>query len=55
MYALAKKMQETTGVAYHVDHILPLVSPIVCGFHSPENLRVITAKENWSKRNFVTL
>jgi hypothetical protein len=51
IYLEARRMTELTGVRYHVDHIVPLKSPFVCGLHCQQNLRVITAEENWRKGN----
>lgn len=41
----------TTGPGMHVDHIVPLINPLVCGLHCPANLRVTTAAENMRKGN----
>jgi hypothetical protein len=40
---------------YEVDHIIPLVHPLVCGLHVPANLQVIPKVENQRKKNKFTL
>ena len=52
VYQLAMLRSQATGVPHEVDHTVPLKSPLVCGLHSEFNLRVITASQNRSKRNY---
>jgi len=51
LYAKAKRLTEKTGIEHHVDHIVPLKSKFVCGFHCEANLRVIPGSDNLSKGN----
>jgi len=51
IYKRCRQMTIETGVQHHVDHIIPIHGKTVCGLHVPENLQVLTASENCSKRN----
>lgn len=51
LYLNAQTLTKITGERYVVDHIVPLISDVVCGLHVPWNLRVITQEENLKKSN----
>jgi hypothetical protein len=53
VYLAAMMKEYETGIPHHVDHIVPLVSDIVCGLHCEANLQVLTQYENLAKNNRV--
>lgn len=50
-YKTAKDMESSTGIKYHVDHIIPLQGENVSGLHVETNLQIIDSFSNWSKGN----
>ena len=50
-YHLARLRTKMLGFRWHVDHIVPLDSEIVCGLHVEHNLQVIPAITNRRKGN----
>jgi hypothetical protein len=51
IYKESSRKTLETGIQYHVDHVIPLNNPLVCGLHVHENLQVITERKNLTKSN----
>lgn len=51
IYAEARRLTAMTGVVHHVDHVVPLKHPLVCGLHVAANLQILTGEENMRKYN----
>lgn len=50
-YKRAAFLTKERGFKYCVDHIVPLSSPLVCGLHVQDNLRVVPSGLNLIKSN----
>lgn len=48
---LIRLRNESTGISWHTDHVVPLQSQLVCGLHSWTNIGVIPGVENMRKGN----
>ena len=50
-YKEAKRLEELTGIQFHVDHIIPMQGELVSGLDVETNLQLIPAHENLGKSN----
>jgi hypothetical protein len=48
---LATIREKTTGIKWHVDHMIPLKAKEACGLHCADNIQVIPASINLMKNN----
>ena len=51
LYKEAKRLRDESGLEYHVDHIVPIKSPLVCGLHWEGNLQILPGTDNIRKGN----
>jgi hypothetical protein len=51
LYEYSRLCSVVLKTPFHVDHVVPLKSKVVCGLHVQANLRVTSAMDNWRKGN----
>jgi hypothetical protein len=50
-YAERDRLTRKTGIVHHVDHIIPLQHPLVCGLNWEGNFQILTQHDNITKSN----
>ena len=50
-YKEAKRLEDLTGIKFHVDHIIPMQGKLVSGLDVETNLQLLPAHENQAKHN----
>ena len=50
-YIESERITRETGILHQVDHIHPIAGELISGLHVAENLQIITASANASKKN----
>lgn len=53
VYEFSRIITRDSGTPHHVDHIVPIVSKIVCGLHCEANLQILSGVDNARKKNLV--
>lgn len=53
IYSECRATAKATGKKHHVDHYYPLRGELVCGLHTPDNLVILTERQNIAKKNKV--
>ena len=51
IYQDARRVSKACNCPWHVDHIVPLQHPLVCGLHCEANLQILPSPLNLSKGN----
>jgi hypothetical protein len=51
IYLAAQIASSACAAPRHVDHIVPLIHPLVCGLHCEANLRILPSRLNLQKSN----
>lgn len=50
-FSLAKKRKDSTGIEWHVDHMIPMHAKEASGLHCASNIQVIPSALNTKKQN----
>lgn len=51
IYIKCQRLRDETGIAYEVDHVVPLAGKFVSGLHVHNNLQIVVMSHNRSKGN----